>query len=118
VCVTDPVGSGPTTLSGTLRGGAGLVCFTSLPAAAVVMARYFSRTSRGWSMYSMSVAVAMLVRFVGSMVSGVLNEQGVLPEAPTGVLQRISIITGWTWIALLGLRVRSASARASARVSS
>ena len=34
-----------------------------------------------------------------------LDEKGVLPNTPTGLLQRIAIILGWGWMALLALRL-------------
>jgi len=40
---------------------------------------------------------------------------GALPNAPTGLLQRIAIVIGWSWIALLALRIlRSAPSSVSA----
>jgi hypothetical protein len=32
-----------------------------------------------------------------------MDGTGSLPNAPTGLVQRISIIGGWTWIAMLAL---------------
>jgi len=34
-----------------------------------------------------------------------LDERGLWPNAPTGFLQRIAIIGGWTWIAMLALHL-------------
>jgi hypothetical protein len=85
---------------------AGLVCFTSLPAAAVVLSRRFAGDPRwrGWAPYSVATGVLMLGFFVACTESDVLSGSGAWPDAPTGLLQRIAIGLGWGWVMLLGLR--------------
>jgi len=114
VFVTDPTYGYPTeaaaiasqTLHGTIHGINGLICFSLLAAAGWVFARYFSTTSPKWATLSALVGVMVPILFVATTASSVMAETGVLPESPTGVLQRITIIGGWTWIAMLALRVR------------
>src|SRR5579859_6992483 len=114
VFVTDPghgypadaVTTGPQTLHGTIHGVNGPICFSLLAAAGWVFARYFSRISPRWARLSMLVGLLVPVLFVATTVSSVLAETGVLPGSPTGVLQRITIIGGWTWIAMLALHMR------------
>lgn len=96
-----PVGAPPVhTLHGTIHGFAGLSVFTLLPAAALVMAWHFATAERAaaWTLYSIAVAVALIVLFFGGFAVGAVH------DAPTGLFQRITIITGWTWIAALAWR--------------
>jgi hypothetical membrane protein len=125
IFVTDPAlgyppgssASDPRTLHGGIHGVAGLVAFTTLAAAAFVMARHFSRVpeARGWAIYSLVVGALIFALFVLSTVTSVLDERGVWPDAPVGILQRISIITGWTWLAALALRLLRTNARTRPR---
>ncbi len=105
-----PVGAhmgGPQTLHGTIHGLAGLTVFSSLTAACFVMARYFVGKPqwKGWTLYSTITGVIIAVFFIAAMVASVLDGSGVLPDAPTGFFQRISIIAGWGWIALLAIQL-------------
>jgi hypothetical membrane protein len=115
--VTDPSlgyppgthGSGPQTLHGTIHGVAGLIAFTSLPIASFVIARRFAGDPnwKGWALYSIVTGVLVLVCFITSTTVSALDESGVLPGSPTGLFQRIAIIAGWSWIALLAIRLLS-----------
>lgn len=107
------------TSHGLIHGLAGLFAFTLLPAGAFVMAWHFGaeRNAR-WVIYSASVGALILVLFIAGNVTSTMDQVGTWPNAPTGFLQRIAIIAGWTWIALVAwhhLRVISAgSGRGSA----
>ncbi|KIH98159.1 hypothetical protein LP52_14600 [Streptomonospora alba] len=72
---------------------AGAVVFLSLPAAAGIAA--FALDGVLWSAYSGLTAVALLVLF------GLFGRawEGDWPN--TGLIQRLTIIVGWTWLALL-----------------
>jgi hypothetical protein len=87
------------TLHGTIHGFAGLAVFTILPAACFVMAWHFAARSARWAFYSAAVGVALIVLFFGGFAVGQY------PQAPTGLYQRIAIITGWTWIAAVAWRL-------------
>ncbi len=112
--VTDPGlgyplgehGSGPQTLHGTIHGLAGLVTFSSLTAASFVMARSFAGNPswKGWTLYSIVTGVLVAGFFVASLVVSALDQSG---NAPIGLLQRISILVGWSWVALLAIRLLS-----------
>src|SRR5579859_2317261 len=114
VFVTDPghgypadvVPTGLQSVHGTIHGINGPICFSVLAASAWVFARYFWRTSRNWARLSILVGLMVPILFVATTASSVLAETGVIAESPTGVLQRVMIIGGWTWIALLALHVR------------
>lgn len=113
--VTDPSlgyppgahGDGPQTLHGTVHGLAGLIVFSSLAAASFVLARRFAGDPnwKGWAPYSIITGVLVVVFFIASNVASVLDARGILPGAPTGLLQRISIFVGWGWIALFAIRL-------------
>lgn len=84
------------TTHGTIHGFAGLAVFTLLPAAAFVMAWHFAATRAArWAVYSVAVGLALIVLFFGGFAVGQVQ------NAPTGLYQRIAIITGWTWIAMV-----------------
>ena len=91
------------TTHGMIHGLAGLACFSLLPATAFVMAAWFARTTspRRWVWYSLAVGVLMIVTFIASTTFSTLDATGALPNAPTGFFQRIAIIAGWTWIAMV-----------------
>src|SRR6266536_4825516 len=113
--VTDPSlgyppgthGSGPQTLHGIIHGVAGLTTFSSLAIASFVMARRFAGDPnwKGWAVYSIFTGVLVIVSFIAATAVSALDESGVLPVSPTGLLQRIGIIAGWVWIALLAIRL-------------
>lgn len=115
-----PPGAAPVhTAHGLIHGLAGLFAFTLLPASAFVMAWHFgAEHSARWQIYSAAIGVLILALFIAMNVTSTLDQLGTWPNAPTGFIQRIAIIAGWTWIALVAwhqLRVVSgASARDSA----
>ena len=88
---------------------AGLAVFLSLPAAALVLARRF-RTPPGertWAIYSAATSLAVLALFAAFAVAW---EQ---QSSMAGVVQRATILVGWTWLALLSLHVARPEARPS-----
>jgi hypothetical protein len=113
--VTDPglgyppgtSNSGPQTLHGTIHGVAGLVAFCSIAVACYVMARRFAHDPnwKGWVIYSNVTGTLVIVFFIASTTVSALDENGVLSGSPTGLFQRIAIIAGWGWIALLAIRL-------------
>ena len=94
------------TTHGMIHGLAGLAAFSLLPAAAFAMAWRFSGdpSTRRWVVYSASIGVLLVVCFIASTTVSAMDASGVLPNAPTGFLQRVAIIGGWTWIAMVALR--------------
>jgi hypothetical membrane protein len=95
------------TLHGTLHGLAGVTTFFSVSLASFVMARRFAGHPgwKGWTFYSILVGIIVLASFFGANVTAVLDITGSLPNAPTGLVQRIGIVAGWTWTALLAWRL-------------
>jgi hypothetical protein len=117
VFVTDPSlcyppgthSSGPQTLHGTIHGVNSLIVFGSLAAAIFVMARRFAGDPnwKGWALYSLVTGILVIVFFIATTAVSALDESGVFPGSPTGLLQRIGIIAGWGWISLLAIRLLS-----------
>jgi len=112
VFTTDPALGYPVgvlqthTVHGMIHGLAGLAAFTLLPACALVMTRRFAgdAATRRWAIYSALVAVVIIGGFIAGDVFSTLDARGALPNAPTGFVQRIAIIAGWTWIAMVATR--------------
>lgn len=78
-----------------------VLVFLGLPMACFVFSRHFlSLGERGWAVYSVLSGVGILVFFVLAAV-GFSQTPGFVNFA--GVYQRLSIITGWAWMALLAL---------------
>lgn len=115
IFVTDPslgyyppgTSSSTHTLHGTIHGANAPVAFGSLALAIFVLAWRFAsdRQWRGWAWYSLVTGILLIVFFIGCLVAAVLDEHGILPNSPTGLLERIAIIIGWVWLALLAIRL-------------
>ena len=101
------------TAHGLIHGFAGLVAFSTLPATTFVMAAWFARRrSRRWFWYSLGVGVLMIITFIASTTFSAMDAAGAMPNAPTGFFQRIAIIAGWTWMAMVAWHlIRSDVAR-------
>jgi hypothetical membrane protein len=95
------------TTHGLIHGFAGLGAFSLLPASAFVMAAWFrhDRSTRRWSWYSLAVGLVMIATFIASTTFSAMDGSGHLANAPTGFFQRIAIITGWTWIAMVAFHL-------------
>jgi hypothetical protein len=116
IFVTDPalgyppgslLGSQGQTLHGDIHGVAGLLTFGVLAATCFVYAQRFRSDPdwKGWTAYSNITGAIIALGFIAATVSSVLDERGVVPNAPTGLIQRIAIIAGWGWMALFALRL-------------
>jgi hypothetical membrane protein len=93
----------PPSPNGALHGIAGGVTFTSLAAAAVVFSRRFGGA---WRIFSLATGAIVLVFFlVATFGCGCWSPTSVPTGWPVGFLQRIAVVTGWAWTALLALRL-------------
>jgi hypothetical protein len=112
IFVTDPVlgyppgASSATTVHGILHSLFGQVQFISLTVACFVLARRDAAhpARRGWAWYSVAtgllVAASDVVFFLTFQLGG-----------PAGLIERIGIIGGCTWITLLAIRLMSTNVR-------
>jgi hypothetical membrane protein len=114
VFTTDPFGGYPPgtptisgrpdwTIHGALHQVFSLLVFLGLPAACCVIGYRFARAGRkGWACYSIGTAVVVLTLFV-------LFSRGFAQHSTFvsigGLLQRLTLITGLTWIAALALHL-------------
>ncbi|HKV59861.1 MAG TPA: DUF998 domain-containing protein, partial [Ktedonobacteraceae bacterium] len=113
--VTDPslgyyppgTSSSTQTLHGMIHGANAPLAFGSLTIAIFVLARRFASDPawRGWALYSLVTGIICVVSFIACLTVAVLDEKGILPQSPAGLLERVAIIVGWGWLALLALRL-------------
>ena len=75
----------------------GFVVFSSLPAACIAFG--FALTEGGWVVYSYATAAALIALFV------VFGAACVRDSPSTGHIQRLMIVIGWAWIALICLKL-------------
>jgi hypothetical protein len=109
IFVTDPLlgypPGAPSTPSvpGAIHVLLSLFVFTALPAACFVLARRFAGDPawRGWTFYSIATGILVLVLFVATDVVAASTN----PNAPSGLVQRLTIITGWVWIFLFAFQL-------------
>jgi hypothetical protein len=101
-----------------IHGVAGLGVFALNAIAAFLMARRFQRCGQTlWAVYSAATGLAVVALFIASTAVSVQDELGIFPNAPTGLLQRISIVIGFGWIAVVAWRLRRDRAPQRAAVS-
>jgi hypothetical membrane protein len=94
------------TLHGTVHNSVSGLVFTALPAACLVMAvRCARRGRRGWAGYSVATAVVFLACFVLAAVA--FAQQPAL-VAVGGLLQRLTLVSGFAWLTALALHLRAA----------
>jgi hypothetical protein len=75
--------------------------FLGLPVACLVFARRFAAWhERGWAIYSMATGVAFAAGFI---LFSVAFGQAEPLVAYGGILQRATLIVGWTWLTLLAV---------------
>lgn len=106
---TDPLLGYPpgaptvTTVHGALHILLSLFAFASLAAACFVLSRRFPGDPawRGWAAYSVVTGILVVALFVATDVVSLSPD----PTAPAGLVQRVTIVVGWVWVALLALKL-------------
>jgi hypothetical membrane protein len=90
-----------TTLHGSVHLLLGAIVFSALPAACFVLARRFAGDSswRQWAVYSNATGVLLVIFIIVQKVVQLSPD----PNSPMGLVQRLNIIIGWVWIALVAL---------------
>jgi hypothetical protein len=80
---------------------AGAAVFASLAIACFLSAARFD--GRPWTLYCVTSGVLLLVLFVATGALAARASDSADP--PIGVTQRLAILVGWTWMAVLALRL-------------
>jgi len=76
------------------------IVFFTLSLVAIVVALQ-AWSSRLWAWYSLVSGVAVFAFITAAALVAAQQERIASPDAPMGVLQRISIIAGFAWLAAL-----------------
>ncbi|GAA1761409.1 DUF998 domain-containing protein [Nonomuraea bangladeshensis] len=86
------------TTSGLVHQVAGFALFTGLSAAAFVLARRLRKEGQGWALYS-RLSGGLIIGF--AFAAGIayrLDTLGVWQPAPAGLLEHLSLLTGFSWV--------------------
>ena len=98
----------PRSLHGALHDRFSALVFVGLPAACFVFARRFAGWGdRWWAQYSALTGAAFVVSFV--LTSLGFGQIGAF-VAVAGVLQRVTLVIGWTWLAVLAVSLLRSAA--------
>jgi hypothetical membrane protein len=97
-----PSGAAAVTWHGVLHDIAGPVVFVSLAAAAVIYSRRFAR----W--YGLTTATLVIALWIAAGVLNGLDHAGVWSPALAGLLERLSILTGFAYLTYLAHRASTA----------
>jgi Protein of unknown function (DUF998) len=94
-------------LHGLLHGLLITLAIGCLSAACLVLARRFVGDPgwRGWARYSTLTGLVVAAGYVATAVVTGLDQAGVLPNAPGGLLQRVMVIAGFGWCTALAVRL-------------
>lgn len=113
IFTTDPVYGYPTdkpfiyrefTLHGKLHTLFSLLVFINIPVICFIMGKYFHSLKKiQWKYYSISSGIAMLLLFVLTGIA--FNQLGGL-GAVAGLLQRLCVISGFVWMAVLAFYLK------------
>jgi hypothetical protein len=83
--------------------------FTGIPAACFVFTRrFFGWRERGWAVYSLATGTAFIILFVVTSL-GFQQTAGLVDFA--GLFQRLTLVTGMTWLTLLCIHFMQAPTR-------
>jgi len=89
-----------------VHGVVSVIVFFTLSVLPVVVALQ-ARSSRRWAWYSLLSGVAALVFITAAALVAAEQQRIVTPDAPMGVLQRISVVAGFAWLAAFFIRLRA-----------
>ncbi|MFC9659842.1 DUF998 domain-containing protein [Nocardia sp. NPDC127606] len=99
------------TVHGAVHSLLGLVQFTSLTVACFVLARRDEASgNRGWYRYSVATGLLVATSYVAFAFTAELVDGG-----PAGLIERVGIIAGGMWVAVLAIRLMGRSPQRAAR---
>lgn len=93
------------TFHDAVHGVMSVIVFFTLSVVAIVVALQ-AWSSRLWAWYSLLSGLAVFVFITAAARVAAEQERIVSPDAPMGVLQRISIVVGFAWLAAFFVRLR------------
>ncbi|MEV0351475.1 DUF998 domain-containing protein [Nonomuraea sp. NPDC050680] len=93
------------TTSGLIHQVAGFALFAGLSAAAFVLARRLGAASRGWAVSSRLSGTLIIVFAFAAGIAYRLDTLGLWRPAPAGLLEHLSLLTGFCWIIAVGVRL-------------
>jgi len=93
------------TFHDAVHGVMSVIVFFTLSVVAIVVALQ-AWSSRLWAWYSLLSGLAVFVFITAAARVAAEQERIASPDAPMGVLQRISIVAGFAWLAALFARLR------------
>jgi hypothetical protein len=101
------------TWHGLVHAIAGTVLFAALAAAALTLARHLrGRTDwSSWRPYSLATGLTVAATYPLTVVLSSLDQAGVWTNAPAGLTERVAVIAGVGWCALLAGRLLETTAR-------
>ncbi|MEV0386816.1 DUF998 domain-containing protein [Nonomuraea sp. NPDC050643] len=91
------------TASGVVHQVAGFGLFAGLSAAAYVLAGRLGQTSRRWAVYSRLSGTLIIVFAFAAGIAYRLDTQGIWRPAPAGLLEHLSLLTGFCWLIAVGV---------------
>jgi hypothetical protein len=91
------------TLAGYVHQAGALVLFAAGTGAAVLLGVCLREVCRAAAWLGAAAAAVMVVSFVAASVLVTLDITGTLPGTPSGLLERIALATGLSWLAAAGL---------------
>jgi len=86
-----------------------LIVFLALGLAPLVAAVH-TRSSRAWAAYCLLSGIVVLAFFAATVVVSA-QEELIFTGAPIGLLQRVSVVAGFAWLAAFFARLRTVNAR-------
>jgi hypothetical protein len=101
--------------SGLVHGIAGTVLFAALAAAPLTLARDLRQRTDWprWRRYSLVTGPAVAVAYAVTVVLSSLDLAGAWTNAPAGLVERVALIGGVGWCALLAARLLETGVRGS-----
>ncbi|MFI9846692.1 DUF998 domain-containing protein [Nonomuraea sp. NPDC051941] len=97
--------AGALSTSGLIHQAAGFALFAGLSAAAFVLARRLGQQGRAWAVCS-RLSGALIIAF--AFAAGIayrLDVLGLWRPAPAGLLEHLSLLTGFGWIVAVGVHL-------------
>jgi len=102
-----PLIAAEATATGTRHDSLSALVFFGFPAAGIAVGRWFrARAEPAWASYSIISGVAFLAAFILTSLGLGQVADGAFADI-AGLLQRITLVVGFTWLTLLAVKLRA-----------